>query len=62
MGKSAEKLTALKVYREIESLSEEERETLLLLLDEKLTEEILLRKEEAKEKPEELLDIYNITL
>ena len=49
------KSNVLKVYREIESLSKKETETLLLLLDKELTQEILLRRDEAHEMPEKLI-------
>jgi len=45
----------VEVYRAIQEFADEEMETLLLLMDKDLTQEILLRREEAKSKPEDLL-------
>ena len=47
--------SAVELFRGIQSLSEEEMETLLLLLDGDLTREILIRREEAYLKPGGLL-------
>ena len=49
------KLDAVEVYRALQELADEEIETLLLLMAKDLTQEILLRREEAKSKPEDLL-------
>jgi len=40
-------MTPLEILRAIESLTEEERETLSILADKKLTEELLKRRKEA---------------
>lgn len=49
-----QRLNAIEIFRMVQSLPEEEMETLLLLLDGDLTREILIRREEAP-RPEELL-------
>ena len=55
MGTPIKKLHPVEVYRAIQEFADEEMETLLLLMDKDLTQEILLRREEAKSKPEDLL-------
>jgi len=55
MGTPIKKLGPVEVYRAIQEFADEEMETLLLLMDKDLTQEILLRREEAKSKPEDLL-------
>ncbi|HIC90639.1 MAG TPA: hypothetical protein EYP21_00965 [Syntrophaceae bacterium] len=55
MGTPIKKLDPVEVYRAIQEFADEEMETLLLLMDKDLTQEILLRREEAKSKPEDLL-------
>ena len=50
-----QRLNAIEIFRMVQSLPEEEMETLLLLLDGDLTREILIRREEAYLRPEELL-------
>ncbi len=50
-----QRLNPIEIFRGVQSLSEEEMETLLLLLDRNLTREILIRREEAYLRPEELL-------
>ena len=47
MMASKKAMTPLEILRAIESLSEEQRETLAILADKKLTEELLKRREEA---------------
>ncbi|MFQ6072257.1 MAG: hypothetical protein ACE5KT_06100 [Methanosarcinales archaeon] len=41
-------LKIIKLYRDIETLSSDELETLLLMMDSELTKEILIRREESK--------------
>jgi len=55
MGTPIKKLDPVEVYRAIQEFADEEMETLLLLMDKDLTQEILLRREEAKSRPEDLL-------
>ena len=47
MSLSAKNLSALKIIRAVESLSEAEKETLAILADKKLSEELLKRRREA---------------
>ena len=47
MMASKKAMTPLEILRAIESLSEEQRETLAILADKKLTEELLKRRKEA---------------
>ena len=47
MKASKKSMTPLEILRAIESLTEEERETLAILADKKLTEELLKRRKEA---------------
>ena len=51
----SQRLNAIEIFRMVQSLPEEEMETFLLLLDGNLAREILIRKEEAYLRPEELL-------
>ncbi|MEA3223606.1 MAG: hypothetical protein U9P49_10655 [Thermodesulfobacteriota bacterium] len=55
MGTPIKKPDPVEVYRALQEFADEEIETLLLLMDKDLTQEILLRREEAKSKPEDLL-------
>lgn len=47
MSLSAKNISALKIIKAVESLSEDEKETLAILADKKLSEEILKRRKEA---------------
>jgi hypothetical protein len=47
MSLSAKSLSALKIIKAVESLSEDEKETLAILADRKLSEELLKRRKEA---------------
>jgi hypothetical protein len=47
MSLSAKNLSALKIIRAVERLSEDEKETLAILADKKLSKELLKRRKEA---------------
>ena len=50
-----QRLNAIELFRMVQGLPEEEMESFLLLLDRDLTREILIRREEAYLRPQELL-------
>lgn len=47
MSLSSKNFSALKIIRAVESLTEDEKETLAILADKKLSEELLKRRKEA---------------